>query len=57
MVFNAFDVFVDDIADVRDDDGKYDDEARHWADQCVYECRICNVVTYINYGSLFDHIK
>ena len=36
---------------------KYEDEARQWSDQCVYECRICNSVSYMNYGSLFDHIR
>ncbi len=40
-----------------DDLEKYEDEARQWSDQCVYECRICNSVSYMNYGSLFDHIR
>jgi hypothetical protein len=36
---------------------KSEEEARHWSDQCIYECRICNAVSYANYGSLFDHIR
>jgi hypothetical protein len=46
---------ISDDGDENSDD--LEEEARQWSDQCIYECRICNSVSYANYASLFDHIR